>query len=179
MHEYIGQVEKLLDAERDSTVELDREIGEGVFSATSDPEHPTIAPTVEPVPPHLDFSPLDNSADSLARSAERYAHALGAVRATDSTALSDAVANRVNAVLIQSERRLTDQRGLPRRPWYEHELYAPGLYTGYGVKTMPAVREAIEQRDFDQASAQIRVVADALNREAALVDSAAAALHGP
>ena len=89
-----------------------------------------------------------------ARSAERYAHALGAARAKDSTALSDAVANRVNAVLIQSERRLTDQRGLPRRPWYEHELYAPGLYTGYGVKTMPAVPEAIEQRDVDQASAR-------------------------
>jgi N-acetylated-alpha-linked acidic dipeptidase len=128
------------------------------------------------VPPHIDFSPLDNAVDSLTRSAERYAKAAAA--ATAHAPPNAALLARVNALVLQSERRLTNARGLPRRPWYVHELYAPGFYTGYGVKTIPAVREAIEQRDFTEASQQIPVVAAALNEEAALVDSAAAALGG-
>ena len=176
VHGYVGELEKLLDAERDSTVEQNREIAEGVFAATSDPWAPTTAPATEAVPPHIDFSPLDNAVDSLTRSAERYAKA--AADATAHAPPNAALLARVNALVLQSERRLTNARGLPRRPWYVHELYAPGFYTGYGVKTIPAVREAIEQRDFTEASQQIPVVAAALTDEAALVDSAAAALGG-
>ena len=176
VHGYVGELQTLLDMERDSTVERNREIAEGVFAATSDPWSPTSAPAVEPVPPHIDFSPLDNAVDSLTRSADRYAKAAAAAPAHG--APSDAVLARVNALLLQSERRFIDAKGLPRRPWYAHELYAPGFYTGYGVKTIPAVREAIEQRDFGEAARQITVVADVLNSEAALVDSAAAALGG-
>ena len=124
----------------------------------------------------MEPSPLDNAVDSLTRSADRYAKAAAAAPAHG--APSDAVLARVNALLLQSERRFIDAKGLPRRPWYAHELYAPGFYTGYGVKTIPAVREAIEQRDFGEAARQITVVADVLNSEAALVDSAAAALGG-
>ncbi|HKV51327.1 MAG TPA: transferrin receptor-like dimerization domain-containing protein [Gemmatimonadaceae bacterium] len=171
---YVDELQKLLDMERDSTVERNREIAEGVFTATSDPWSPTKAPAVEPVPPHLDFSPLDNAVDSLTRSADRYGKAAAAAHAHGSP--NDAELARVNALLLQSERRFIDANGLPRRPWYAHELYAPGFYTGYGVKTIPAVREAIEQRDFAEATQQIAVVAGALNREAALVDSAAVAL---
>jgi N-acetylated-alpha-linked acidic dipeptidase len=176
VHGYVGELEKLLDMERDSTVERNREIAEGVFTATSDPWSPTSAPRVEAVPPHIDFSPLDNAADSLTRSADRYAKAAAAGHAHG--APSDAVLARVNALLLQSERRFIDAKGLPRRPWYAHELYAPGFYTGYGVKTIPAVREAIEQRDFGEAAQQVTVVAAVLNSEAALVDSAAVALGG-
>jgi len=176
VHGYVGELEKLLDAERDSTVEQNREIAEGVFAATSDPWSPTSAPQAEGVPPHIDFSPLDNAVDSLTRSADRYAKAAAA--ATTHGAPNAEVLARVNALVLESERRLTNAKGLPRRPWYVHELYAPGFYTGYGVKTIPAVREAIEQRAFTEASQQIPVVAAALDDEAALVDSAAAALGG-
>jgi len=176
VHGYVGELEKLVDVERDSTVETNREIAEGVFAATSDPWQPTRAPQAEPLPPHLDFSPLDNAVDSLTRSADRYAKAAAARHAHG--APSDAVLAKVNALLLQSERRFIDAKGLPRRPWYAHELYAPGFYTGYGVKTIPAVREAIEQRNFGEATQQIGVVADVLNGEAALVDSAASALGG-
>ena len=176
VHGYVGELQKLLDAERDSTVEQNREIAEGVFAATSDPWSPTSAPATEAVPPHLDFSPLDNAVDSLTRSADRYAKAAAAANAHG--APNAQVLARVNALVLESERRLTNARGLPRRPWYVHELYAPGFYTGYGVKTIPAVREAIEQRDFTEASQQIPIVAAALDDEAALVDSAAAALGG-
>ncbi len=176
VHGYMGELQKLLDAERDSTVEQNREIAEGVFAATSDPWSPTAAPKAEAVPPHIDFSPLENAVDSLTRSADRYAKAAAAANAHG--APNADVLARVNALVLQSERRLTNAQGLPRRPWYVHELYAPGFYTGYGVKTIPAVREAIEQRDFTEASQQIPVVAAALTDEAALVDSAAAALGG-
>jgi len=82
----------------------------------------------------------------------------------------------VNARLLQAERQLTDEAGLPKRPWYRHMLYAPGFYTGYAVKTMPGVREAIEQKEYEAADAEILRVAKALEREAALLDSISSSL---
>ena len=79
----------------------------------------------------------------------------------------------MNKRLIESERRLTDPQGLLRRPWYKHLLYAPGVYTGYGVKTLPGVREAIEQKRWAEADAEIVRVARVLDAESALVDAAA------
>ena len=78
----------------------------------------------------------------------------------------------LNPDLISSERLLTDERGLPNRPWFQHLLYAPGFYTGYGVKTMPGVREAIEQKKWPEADEQITRVAAALEREASLLKQA-------
>jgi N-acetylated-alpha-linked acidic dipeptidase len=65
---------------------------------------------------------------------------------------------------------------LPRRPWFKHQIYAPGFYTGYGVKTLPGIREAIEQHRWEEASEQIGVVAGTLEKTAAQVDRAAAVL---
>ena len=79
-----------------------------------------------------------------------------------------------DAKLMQSERQLLDPAGLPHREWYRHLLYAPGFYTGYGVKTLPGVRESIEQRQYTEADAEIARAATVLDREAALVDAAAA-----
>ena len=69
--------------------------------------------------------------------------------------------------LIQSERKLTSDDGLPRRPWYKHLIYAPGVYSGYGVKTIPSVREGIEQKKYQEAEQEIVRVANALEEEAA------------
>ena len=74
---------------------------------------------------------------------------------------------------MKTERYLTNKDGLPERPWYIHEIYAPGFYTGYGVKTLPAVREAIEQRDWQQANEQIVVVSKTLDQFALQIDKAA------
>ena len=68
----------------------------------------------------------------------------------------------MNALLYQCEQQLITEKGLPRRPWYRHTLYAPGYYTGYGVKTLPGVREAIEQRNWSEAQEQIQIAARAL-----------------
>jgi N-acetylated-alpha-linked acidic dipeptidase len=86
-------------------------------------------------------------------------------------------ARMLNRSLIDSERRLMDPAGLPRRPWYRHLLYAPGVYTGYGVKTVPGVREAIEAKAWVEADAEIARVAKALMSESAHVDELAATLE--
>ena len=83
----------------------------------------------------------------------------------------------MNLQLLQSERALTDPNGLPGRPWFKHQLYAPGFYTGYGVKTVPALREAIEQKQWSRAEEAIDTVSKVLGNEAAVIEKAAASLE--
>ena len=85
-------------------------------------------------------------------------------------------AQELNAKLMETERVLTDAAGLPRRPWFQHQIYAPGFYTGYGVKTLPGIREAIEEKHWDEASHEIEVVSAVLRNEAALLDEMTAVL---
>jgi N-acetylated-alpha-linked acidic dipeptidase len=170
---YVRELQALLKEQQDSARERNRQIEEGVFQATADPRRPLKAPMVEEVAPAINFAPLENGANALTRAADRYKKALDAAKGTLS---ADAIA-AVNARLIQSERQLTDADGLPRRPWYRHLLYAPGYYTGYAVKTMPGVREGIEQKAYAEAEREVARVARALEREAALIDAAAADLE--
>ena len=71
---------------------------------------------------------------------------------------------------MRLEQARTRAAGLPGRPWYRHHVYAPGFYTGYGVKTLPGVREAIEQRKWADANAQIVILAGVLNRYAEMLE---------
>jgi N-acetylated-alpha-linked acidic dipeptidase len=176
VHKYTKDLEKLLADKQDEIRERNQELDEGVFQATFDPRRPTVAPPREEVPPHLNFAALENAADVLTRSAERYQKALAGKEA----GLSDMQASTLqalNAKLIESERKLTNQEGLPRRPWYKHLIYAPGVYTGYGVKTMPGVREGIEQKRYAEADQEILRVAKALEDESGLIDSASQLLE--
>ncbi len=161
---------------QDDIKERNREIEEGVFKATNDPKRPLVAPEVEAVPPHLNFAPMENAVDTLNRSAADYRKALEKANANGGTALASSSLAEVNKMLIESERKLTNAEGLPNRPWFKHQLYAPGFYTGYGVKTIPAVREAIELKKWQQADEAIVVVARVLQDEAALISSAAVKL---
>src|SRR5438445_685498 len=72
----------------------------------------------------------------------------------------------------------TTPQGLPRRPWFRHQIYAPGFYTGYGVKTVPGVREAIEQKQWTEANQQIEIVARVIENYAAQVDRATEIARG-
>ncbi len=148
-----------------------------MFTAIQDPRDPTVPPPRAAVAPHFNFAPLENGADALTASAERYAKALAGATQRLDTLRGDGAAAPVNTLLLESERRLTDPEGLPGRPWYIHQLYAPGMYTGYGVKTVPAVREAIEQKQFDRVDAAIARVGAVLRAEAVLVDSAVVLLQ--
>jgi N-acetylated-alpha-linked acidic dipeptidase len=161
---------------RDDVTERNRELEEGVFAATNDPRKPLVPPAREAVPPYLNFAPLDNAADALTHSAADYRKALEQASANGGGALTTASLAEVNRMLIESERKLVTPEGLPNRPWYKHQLYAPGFYTGYAVKTVPAVREAIELKQWKQADDAIVTVANVLNDQAALISSAAAKL---
>lgn len=175
---YTKDLEKLLTNKQDEIRERNQEIDEGMFKATFDPRRPTVAPAKEEIPPHLNFAPMQNALDSLTRSAKHYQQALTAKQASLG---DDAVAAKLatlNHELIDSERSLTNADGLPRRPWYKHLLYAPGVYTGYGVKTVPGVREAIEQKNYAEAEHEIVRVAKALDDESVLIESAARELEG-
>jgi len=170
---YLKELKALSQKMQDDIRERNREIEEGVFKATNDPKKPLIPPAVETVPPHLNFAPLENAVDVLTRSAAEYHKALEVTNANGGAALAAASIAEVNKMLMDSERKLTNAAGLPNRPWFRHQLYAPGFYTGYAVKTMPAVREAIELKQWKQADEAIVVVAQVLQDEAALIASAA------
>jgi N-acetylated-alpha-linked acidic dipeptidase len=172
--EYLKDLKELLERKQEETSERNRLIEEGVFQATLDPRRPTAAPTKEEVPPHLNFAPLENAVAALQRSAERYAKARAGV---EGRTVPPDVLSRVNALLVRSERVLLHPEGLLRRPWFKHLLYAPGVYAGYGAKTMPGAREAIELERYSEADGEIARIARALQDLHALVNDAAAALE--
>jgi len=177
IHKYTDELQKLLKKKQDEIAEQNKEVEDGDLVANADPKKPYVAPAVEEVPPHLNFAPLLNASDVLARSAKRYQKALDSVTTDGGLTLGPALIKSLNAKLIQSERKLTSADGLPGRPWYQHMVYAPGFYTGYGVKTIPGVREAIEQKKWKEADQQMTRVGTVLEDEAALIDSAAAELE--
>lgn len=172
---YVGELKTLAGDEAARTTEHNREVSEGTFTATGDPHERMKPAAAEPNVPHLNFAPLENAADSLTRAATHYQAVI--TRAMDSSASAPNNFTRLNQDLIQSERLLLSPAGLPNRPWYKHLLYAPGFYTGYGVKTIPGVREAIEQRDWSLADREITRVSRALGAEAALVTRATAVVR--
>jgi N-acetylated-alpha-linked acidic dipeptidase len=172
---YVSDLEAQLKNRQAEVKELNRQIEEGVFTAIADPRRQTTAPVVESVPPSINFAPLDNAASALTQAADRYKKSLEGARSR----LTPDQIGAINKGLIQSERHLTDTAGLPRRAWYRHMLYAPGFYTGYGVKTMPGVREALEQKDYAEAEREIVRVAEALTREAQFIDGLTQALEPP
>jgi N-acetylated-alpha-linked acidic dipeptidase len=173
---YVKELKTLAQKTQADIQERNREIEEGVFQATDDPKKPLIPPPAEPAAPYLNFAPLDNATGALARSASEYRKALEKITADGGSAMAASSLADVNKLLIQSERKLTTSEGLPNRPWFKHQIYAPGFYTGYAAKTMPAVRESIEQKQWKEAEAGIVVVAHVLQDEADLISAAAAKL---
>jgi N-acetylated-alpha-linked acidic dipeptidase len=174
---YVREVEKVLKDRQDEVRERNRQIDEGVFSATADPRERSVPPEREEVPPHINFATLHNAADALTRAAERYEQALGKAQGSGGVALAKPEVQALNATLLKTERALTRTEGLPRRPWYRHQIYAPGFYTGYGVKTLPGVREAIEQKSWTEAEQQIARLAQTFGAETDLINRAAEQLE--
>ena len=131
------------------------------YGLALDPDRPKRPPALEEPVPHFNFAPLKNAVARLLAAADIYAAA---------SANNPTTSAEINRLLFTSERLLTREAGLEGRPWYKHFLYAPGFYTGYGVKTIPGVREAIEQRQYDAVDPQIVLAADVLNRLAGRVE---------
>jgi len=157
--------------------ERNLEIEEGAFTASADPKQKYVPPAKQDIPPHLNFAPLQNGADALTRAANEYGKALAQANAKGGAALSSTSISQVNRMLIDTERKLTNPAGLPGRSWYKHQIYAPGVYTGYEAKAIPAVREAMEQKQWHVAEQAIASAAKAIQDEAAQVSAAASKLE--
>jgi N-acetylated-alpha-linked acidic dipeptidase len=167
---YATELKALRDGEAAKIAETAKQLDEGVFALTNDPWDVRQPPKREATPPVLEFARMDNALDSLTRAAQRYERAQAAAAAANLAAVA---LSPLNALLRTADQEMLLPEGLPRRPWFRHSLYAPGLYTGYGVKTMPGVREAIDQHDWAAANREIVRTATALDKEAALIHKAA------
>lgn len=167
---YVKEVAQLADTLREGTVETNRLIADKVLTAVADPTKPFIPPTPKPEVPYLNFAPLQNALTSVQHSAERFETARSEAIKTDKFPPSQETRSTLNEALLHLEGSLTRPDGLPRRAWYQHLLYAPGFYTGYGVKTLPGVREALEERKWTEASQQIEYAAAALEKFAKELD---------
>ncbi len=174
---YVDEVAKLADDMREETAERNRRIESRTFALYDDPTQPWVVPKPRDPVPHINLAPLRNAAATLQASVAAWQKARDALAASGRT-LSAADRQALDRLLLGSERALTRREGLPGRPWYRHQIYAPGQYTGYGVKTLPAVREAIELRRWREAEEQAVVVAGTIEAFAREVDRAAAILQG-
>ena len=126
----------------------------------------------------VDLAPVRASVEALQRAGQSFEKAYAGVDRASSSALAGRAELRaLNALLLQSERKLGNGDGLPRRDWFKHQIYAPGFYTGYGVKTMPQIREGLEEDRFAEAQGGVRTVAAAVNALAAQVQEASQALQ--
>jgi N-acetylated-alpha-linked acidic dipeptidase len=150
---YADEVKKLLKSMQDETKERNRQLDDGVYLAIADPREVLIPPQRREVPPYINFAPLDNAVTALLDEAAHFSTAMEAVKG--GSTLTPALQKELNRVFRSAEKELTHPAGLPRRPWFRHLVYAPGFYTGYGVKTLPGVREAIEQRNWTEAEPEI------------------------
>jgi N-acetylated-alpha-linked acidic dipeptidase len=168
---YLNQIEKLTKDMREETNQLNLELKDSLFTEASDPTKTYIPPKPEDPVPYLNFAPLENAVNTLQKSADEYQKAKNELIKSGKK-LSEEQEKTIDQLIYQSERYLTNKEGLTGRPWYVHEIYAPGFYTGYGVKTLPAVREAVESRNWDEANKQTVVVANTLNNYSADLDQA-------
>jgi N-acetylated-alpha-linked acidic dipeptidase len=172
---YDEELHKLADGMRTKTLELSKLLDDGAYALTTDPTKPRAPPSRPAEVPYLNFAELDNARAKLEESAKAFDKAYVRLEAADG-ADADSARERLNATLTVLEQSLTDPKGLPGREWYQHMIYAPGMYTGYGVKTLPAIREAIEERRWDEANQYMGVVAHALNAYSERLDSAISSL---
>jgi N-acetylated-alpha-linked acidic dipeptidase len=170
---YEADLEKLLKDKQDEFAERNLELSEGVFKATNDPRRPTLPPPLEVIPPFMNFAPMKNAIEMLKKSAERYSRAVASLQAAGSPALSAQSLESINADLLRVSRLFLNQKGLPERPWFKNQVYAPGAYTGYGAKPIAAVREYMDEKKWTEADAQIPQVSQVINNVAAGIDKAA------
>lgn len=158
---YLKEVMNIVDKMRSETSRHNQNVEKGYYKAAADPTLPFVEPEMKNVVPYFDFSGLQNEMTNLKN----------VVQKVDSKTFSMEPSSKLNKLLYQSERKLTLDEGLPRRPWFKHHIYAPGFYTGYGVKTLPGVREAIEQRDWEEVRKEIDDLEKVINQLSMYLES--------
>jgi N-acetylated-alpha-linked acidic dipeptidase len=164
---YVSELEELAATMREDTERNNRLLEERAFALALDPEETLAPPPREEPVPFFNFAPLKNAVERLRAAADAYAEKAPGARPSP----------ELNRLLYTSERVLTREEGLSGRPWYRHHVYAPGYYTGYGVKTLPEVREAIEQRRYDEVETGVADAAEVLDAMAARVETLVRAIE--
>lgn len=164
--QWTKEVVDLADRMRKDTAKQNELIRAGAFRLAADPRLTYVAPAPQEEVPFLNFAPLQTAAARLERAA-------ALVDRVDPTKLSPEKARAFEEAMRAAEQKLLSPEGLPRRPWFRHVLHAPGFYTGYGVKTLPGVREAIEQRNWQEAEDQIRKAGQTISAYAEWLENAA------
>lgn len=163
---YAAEIEKLAAQLRESNAIENQLITSGSYQDAADPSEQFIAPKKKPEVPVFDFKDLNKALDTLKLAITK----LSASQSANN--LSKAAQLKLNTILFQAEKQLLNNEGLPQRPWYKHTIYAPGFYTGYGVKTLPGIREAIEQGEWEQANQQLTILTQRLNNLAGYLGAA-------
>jgi N-acetylated-alpha-linked acidic dipeptidase len=160
---YITELINNVDQMREKAKVENELVNTKAYAVAADPTEGLKLPTTVEDVPYVDFAPILNALTHLEKSAQQ-------VEQIKANADAEKLA-AINSKIYAAEQSLLMANGLPRRPWYKHSLYAPGFYTGYGVKTIPGVREAIEQKDWSETRSQIGEVAAAINRLAAYLET--------
>jgi N-acetylated-alpha-linked acidic dipeptidase len=174
VNDYATEVKALLDNQRTETETENKLVRDNLFNIAKDPKKTYAAPVAKDPVPYLSFSELDNMLMQLKSLGEEYQKLYNTA-----AQLPVNKQNELNEILYKAEQSLIYENGLPRRPWYKHEIYAPGFYTGYGVKTLPAIREGIEQRNYKEAQEGINTVAQAIRAYNKQVQQAIKILGAP
>lgn len=175
LQQYLLELQKLTGTLRERTRQQERLLDENLFHLAHDPTEAFVPPPREKAVPFLNFAPLENAVSRLQASAR---NCDDACQSALSAGLKDpARAAAANRLWQGLEQTLIHPSGLPRRPWYRHMIYAPGLHTGYGVKTLPGIREAIEERRWGEADEYMTIVAEVLTAYSARLDQIAAVLR--
>ena len=173
---YVDEIEHYADRAREETQDNHRLLDEKIYELAASPTDPVGPPARDADVPFLNFAPLRNASTALVASARAFDAAYAQALADPAHLTADRAAS-VNALLGSAERSLLGAPGLPGRPWYRHMVYAPGLYTGYGAKTLPAVREAVEERHYAEVAESVTATAAALDAYRRALDAATAALR--
>lgn len=171
---YLDEVKKLAATRRDEDAKRTALTNAGAFSLASDPHHLIAAPPVQAATPYFELASLENAVAALKKSAAAY----DAAYAAKGASLSPAAREKLNGLLKTTDQLLLDDKGLPGRPWFKNMVYAPGRFTGYGAKTLPGLREAIEERRFNDANEYAGRIAKVLAAYAARLDSARGVVEG-
>jgi N-acetylated-alpha-linked acidic dipeptidase len=157
VQEYFTELKGMLDQMRLDAEMENKLIKDGVYKLAADPRKKMAIPVEQASVPFLEFSQLENALSKVSKTT-----ILLKSRIRDAEKLSTDELTKFNTILYQAEQKLLSEKGLPRRPWYRHQIYAPGFYTGYGVKTLPGVREGIEEHNWKESQERISVLAEVL-----------------
>ena len=171
---YLDEVKKLADDQRKQDETREKLLKDNAFKLASDPLKPVGPALAKPATPHVELAALTDAVDRLGRAAKAY----DASYKEKGAGLTEPVREKLNGMLRDIDQLLLDDRGLPERPWYRHMIYAPGRFTGYGAKTLPGVREAIEERRFDDANVYAGRIAAVLDAYSKRLDEARALIEG-